>query len=123
MLSPVRVVFRSVTVGDETAALHEERVAFPGAVRLRGLYAKGTGLTAGEAGDQYQIRIYAGPPQGSCWQLELVAATLGGDSRTPDVLHQGLDIHLPGTFWVTYELLSAGAESGAFVVVELLLET
>lgn len=123
MVSSHRVVFRAVSAGAEDAAHHEALVRLPGAVRLRGLYSKGTGLTAGEADGQYRIRLYAGPPSGSCWLLELVATSLGDDARTPDVLHQGLDLPLPGVLWVTYELLSAGAGSGASVLVELLLET
>lgn len=124
MLSPVRAVFRSVEVGEEDETGHEERVSLPVPVRLRAIYAKGIGLL-GEAspGDLYRIRIYAGNPQGSCWQLELVASSLGEGARTPDVLHQGLDLYLPGTFWVTYQLLAARAEAGARLTVEMLLET
>ena len=124
MLNPVRILFRDLTDEGEEGAGHVHRVRLSRAVKLRSLYAKGNGLTPGEsAGDLYRVRIYADDPRSSCWHLELKAASRGEDSRTPDVLHQGLEIHLPDTFWATYQLLNAGIGPKSMLHVELLVES
>jgi len=124
MLNPVRVMFRALTSEGEEGTGHVQRVCLPRAGRLRSIYARGHGLLPGEdPGALYRVRVYAGNPVSSCWHLELTASSIGDDARTPDVLHQGLEVHLPDTFWVTYQLLNASAGAQSLLHVELLVES
>ena len=123
MIHPIRVIFRSLTDGDELGAGHIQRISRPHGGVVRSIYAKAHHINPSEDGEPaYRVRIYGGDPASSCWQLELQATSLGEDSRTPDVLHQGIEVYLPDMFWLTYELVGSVASTGARLELEMLLE-
>lgn len=123
MLSRVRINFRDLSDGEEVSPGHIYPVRLPQASKLQSIYSKAHDLTPGASGGSpYRVRIFASEPASSCWQLELKADSLSEDARTADTIHQGLNLHLPETYWVTYQLLDATFVSSAILQVEMLVE-
>jgi hypothetical protein len=120
MISARRVVFRQIDAQSDEAE-RTEQVSLPGPGKLLSLSVKGRSMTAGE-GNQYRVRLYHSPPGSSCWFAEVVAPTLGADERTADTLHQGLELVVTPTFWITYEILNARLGQAPTLTVDLLLD-